>query len=81
MDDQTGRASAGPPALPIAATIQAFVSEYSRRYEVEDSELTRVDEPPPEPPREKRRPRERLRRKTVDEPAPGAFGSGPFERP
>jgi predicted PurR-regulated permease PerM len=32
-------------ALPIAAVIQAFLSTYSRRYDVLDSDLTRVDEP------------------------------------
>jgi len=65
-------------ALPIAATIQAFLSEYSRKYEVEDSELTRVDEPPPEPPKEQKEKglRERLRRRKDDEPPSGAFGSG-----
>lgn len=58
-------------ALPIAATIQAFVSEYSRRYEVEDSELTRVDEPPAEPPKDRKKGlRERLRRRKGDTPAP-----------
>jgi hypothetical protein len=54
-------------ALPIAATIQAFVSEYSRKYEVEDSELTRVDERLPEPPKEKERGlRDRLRGRKDD---------------
>lgn len=58
-------------ALPIAATIQAFVSEYSRRYEVEDSELTRVDEPPAEPPKDRKKGlRERLRGRKGDTPAP-----------
>ena len=58
-------------ALPIAATIQAFLSEYSRRYEVEDSALTRVDEPPPEPPKdEKRGLRTRLKRRKGDDPVP-----------
>jgi len=32
-------------ALPIAAIIQAFLSTYSWRYEVVDSDLTRVDAP------------------------------------
>jgi predicted PurR-regulated permease PerM len=32
-------------ALPIAAVIQAFLSTYSRRYDVLESDLTRVDEP------------------------------------
>jgi predicted PurR-regulated permease PerM len=30
-------------ALPIAAIVQAFLSTYSRRYELVDSELTRLD--------------------------------------
>ena len=64
-------------ALPIAATIQAFISEYSRRYEVTDSELAKVEEPPPGPPKqEKKRLRERIRRRKEGEPAPGAFGGG-----
>jgi predicted PurR-regulated permease PerM len=37
-------------ALPIAAVIQAFLSTYSRHYEVVESDLTEVNEPtPPEP--------------------------------
>jgi predicted PurR-regulated permease PerM len=32
-------------ALPIAAVIQAFLSTYTRRYDVQESDLTRVDEP------------------------------------
>ena len=32
-------------ALPIAAVIQAFLSTYTRRYDVLESDLTRVDEP------------------------------------
>ncbi len=36
--------------LPIAAVIQSFVSNYSRRYEVVESDLTRIEEPkPPKP--------------------------------
>jgi predicted PurR-regulated permease PerM len=31
--------------LPIAAIIQAFLSTYSRRYELVESDLTRVDTP------------------------------------
>ena len=59
-------------ALPIAATIQAFLSEYSNKYEVVESDLTRVDAPPPEPPKEEKKGlRERFRRKP-DEPAAGA---------
>jgi predicted PurR-regulated permease PerM len=58
-------------ALPIAATIQAFVSEYSRKYEVEDSELTRVEEPAPEPPKKERNGlRERLRSRKGDAVTP-----------
>jgi predicted PurR-regulated permease PerM len=34
-------------ALPIAAVVQAFLSTYSRRYEVVESELTQVDRPKP----------------------------------
>ena len=34
-------------ALPIAAVIQAFLSTYSRRYDVLDSDLTQVDLPAP----------------------------------
>jgi len=30
-------------ALPTAAAIQAFITTYATRYEVEDTELTRVD--------------------------------------
>jgi len=57
-------------ALPIAATIQAFITEYSRKYEVEDSDLTRIEEPPPEPAKpEKKGLRERFRRKKQDAPA------------
>jgi predicted PurR-regulated permease PerM len=32
-------------ALPIAAVIQAFLSTYTRSYDVLESDLTRVDEP------------------------------------
>ena len=31
-------------ALPTAAAIQSFITAYATRYEVEDTELTRVDE-------------------------------------
>ena len=31
-------------ALPTAAAIQAFITTYATRYEVEDTELTRVDD-------------------------------------
>jgi len=34
-------------ALPIAAVIQAFLSTYSRRYDVIESDLTQVDTPKP----------------------------------
>jgi hypothetical protein len=32
-------------ALPIAAIIQAFLSTYSRRYDIIESDLTQVDKP------------------------------------
>jgi predicted PurR-regulated permease PerM len=56
-------------ALPIAAVIQSFLSTYSRRYEVLESDLTEVNEPaPPEP--EPRRRRRWLRRGAgADHPA------------
>jgi predicted PurR-regulated permease PerM len=39
-------------ALPIAATIQTFLSFYSKSYEVTESALTKVDAPaPPAPPK------------------------------
>jgi predicted PurR-regulated permease PerM len=44
-------------ALPIAAVIQSFLSIYSRRYEILESDLTEVNEPTPpepEPPRRRR---------------------------
>jgi predicted PurR-regulated permease PerM len=44
-------------ALPIAAVIQSFLSTYSRRYEILESDLTEVNEPTPpepEPPRRRR---------------------------
>jgi predicted PurR-regulated permease PerM len=34
-------------ALPIAAIVQAFLSTYSRRYELVESDLTRLDTPAP----------------------------------
>jgi predicted PurR-regulated permease PerM len=34
-------------ALPIAAVIQSFLSTYSKRYDVLESDLTRVDQPKP----------------------------------
>lgn len=37
-------------ALPIAAVVQAFLSTYSRRYEIVESELTQQDEPEPAKP-------------------------------
>ena len=58
-------------ALPIAATIQAFLSEYSTKYELEDSELTRVDEPEPDPAKKERKGlRERMRSRRGDATAP-----------
>ena len=45
-------------ALPVAAVVQSFVSTYSKRYEIVESDLTRQDEPrPAKPPRRHRRPR------------------------
>jgi predicted PurR-regulated permease PerM len=62
-------------ALPIAATIQAFISEYSQTYEVVESDLTREDSPPPEPPKqEKKGLRDRLRRKKNDARSPDDAG-------
>jgi predicted PurR-regulated permease PerM len=37
-------------ALPIAAIAQAFLSTYSRRYEIVESDLTRLDAPAPDGP-------------------------------
>jgi predicted PurR-regulated permease PerM len=34
-------------ALPIAAVIQAFLSTYSRRYDIIESDLTQIDTPTP----------------------------------
>jgi predicted PurR-regulated permease PerM len=42
-------------ALPLAATIQAFLSAYSPVYEVADSALTRVDDPPTPAPKRRRK--------------------------
>jgi predicted PurR-regulated permease PerM len=59
-------------ALPIAAVIQSFLSTYSRRYDVPETELTKLPEPPPpKPPREhgvRRGPRHEARR---EPPSPG----------
>ena len=38
-------------ALPIAATIQSFLSEYSTSYVVPESALTKIDAPPSDPPK------------------------------
>jgi len=38
-------------ALPIAATIQVFLSTYSKGYAVTDTDLTHVDAPPAAPPK------------------------------
>ena len=63
-------------ALPIAAVIQAFIHEYSKRYDVTDTELTRVPEPlPPKPPRERRL--LARGRKSEDVPEDGSPASGP----
>ena len=48
-------------ALPVAATVQTFISEYSTSYAVEESALTQVDRPPPDPPK---RARGRFRRRS-----------------
>jgi predicted PurR-regulated permease PerM len=48
-------------ALPVAATVQTFISEYSTSYAVEESALTQVDRPPPDPPKRERR---RFRRRS-----------------
>jgi predicted PurR-regulated permease PerM len=56
-------------ALPIAAVIQSFVSAYSKRYELLDSELTRL--PAPKPTRTQRAPRrDRRGRPGSSEPDP-----------
>jgi hypothetical protein len=37
-------------ALPVAAAVQVFISNYSKRYAIVDSDLTRLDAPrPPKP--------------------------------
>lgn len=42
-------------ALPIAAVIQSFISHSGKRYDVVDSDATRVEAPkPPKPPKRKR---------------------------
>jgi predicted PurR-regulated permease PerM len=62
-------------ALPIAATIQTFLSTYSKSYEVTESALTHVDAPPADPPEPKRRsPWRRSRRDADDPPDPGGDG-------
>jgi len=55
-------------ALPVAATVQTFISAYSTSYEVEESALTQVDRRPPDPPKRGRR---RLRARSE----PGAQAS------
>jgi predicted PurR-regulated permease PerM len=52
-------------ALPIAATIQSFLSEYSTSYVVPESALTRIGPPPSGPPKGDRR-RWRRRRSSPD---------------
>ena len=42
-------------ALPVAATVQTFISAYSTSYKVEESALTQVDRRPPDPPKRGRR--------------------------
>jgi predicted PurR-regulated permease PerM len=56
-------------ALPIAAIIQAFLSTYSKRYDIVDSRLTHGDEAAA--PKESRRQRRRDRRSSADEAATG----------
>jgi AI-2E family transporter len=61
-------------ALPIAATIQSFLSEYSTSYDVTESALTRIDEPPSGPPKSDRRP---WRRRRSNPDAGGSAEPGP----
>ena len=56
-------------ALPIAAVVQAFITQYSRRYEVIETDLTRRDEPRPQ--RESQKP-DRKRREARDGEAPSS---------
>jgi len=42
-------------ALPVAAAVQAFISNYSKRYAVVDSDLTRLDTPRPPKPKKRSR--------------------------
>ena len=56
-------------ALPIAAVVQAFISQYSKRYDVIETDLTKEAEPPPA------RERKRLKRRETrdgETPAPEA---------
>jgi predicted PurR-regulated permease PerM len=58
-------------ALPIAATIQAFLSTYSRSYEVKESALVHVDPPAPEPPKGRERGWRRRSERDAEDP-PGS---------
>jgi len=42
-------------ALPVAATIQTFMSNYSKGYAVTDSAMTHVDAPAPAAPKKSRK--------------------------
>lgn len=56
-------------ALPAAAVIQAFAGNYLKRYDVMDSELTKVEAaPPPRPPRKTLWSRYQARRKRATTP-------------
>ena len=57
-------------ALPIAAVVQAFISQYSRRYDVIETDLTKEVAPP----RERKRP---PRNRDGNE----ATGPGPNDEP
>jgi hypothetical protein len=55
-DDPVGGFVGAFFALPLAAVIQSFLSTYTKRYKLEDSALTELQEPKPaKPPREHRR--------------------------
>ena len=64
-------------ALPIAATIQTFLSANSTSYDVADSALTRVDAPPADPNKTRRRRSQRRRPDAEDPPEPQSRGDGP----